>query len=142
MINKDIKKLSRLELVEIIYQLKKSEEELQAQVEDLQKKLDEKNLKIDNAGSLAEAALSLSDIFSSAQNAADIYLSEIKRIHESAENEFNTIIANAQKKADEIVKEAMDKKEAIHEQCKVSRSELRRVHEVLEALNKELPFEE
>lgn len=73
MAEKDIKKLGRSELIEIIYQLKKSEQELQTQVETLQSQLLDRKLKVEKAGSIAEAALLLSDVFSSAQAAADTY---------------------------------------------------------------------
>lgn len=74
MAEKDIKKLGRSELIEIIYQLKKSEQELQTQVETLQSQLLDRELKVEKADSIAEAALLLSDVFSSAQAAADTYL--------------------------------------------------------------------
>ncbi len=78
MSDRNLKRLKRSELIEIIYQLKKSEEELTARCEELQRQLDDKTLKIENSGSLAEAALAVSGFFDSAQAAADIYLSQLK----------------------------------------------------------------
>lgn len=134
MAEKDIRKLRRSELIEIIYQLKKSEENLQAQVERLQSQLIDKKLKIEKAGSIAEAALLLSDIFSSAQAAADTYVTEIKRRHADAETEYNKIISEAKKEAETILQEANRQKESVEQQCNASRAELWKVQKVLREL--------
>lgn len=134
MAEKDIKKLGRSELIEIIYQLKKSEQELQTQVEALQSQLLDRKLKVEKAGSIAEAALLLSDVFSSAQAAADTYVAEIKRRHASVEAECSRIISEAKKKAEEILREANHQKDSIEQQCNVSRAELLKVQKVLREL--------
>ena len=77
MINKEIKKLSRRELVDIIYQMKKNEQEMQAEIVSLKAELEQKRLNISEAGSVAEAAASITNIFAVAQNTANIYLNEI-----------------------------------------------------------------
>lgn len=138
MADKDIRKLNRSELIEIIYQLKKSERELQAQIEALQGQLRERNLKIEKAGSIAEAALMLSDVFPAAQAAADTYVAEIKKRYSGAEAEYNRIIAAAKNEAEGILREANRKKDSIEQQCKVSRAELQKVHKVLRELTGDL----
>lgn len=139
--SKDLKKLNRTELIEIIYQLKKSEQELQVQVDSLQKRLNSRNLKIANVGTLADAALSLSDIFASAQNAADMYLEEIRKKHEAADDECTKLISKAQKEAEEIVQNAERQRDFIQRQCNTARAELHKVHSVIQELNNNLSFE-
>lgn len=134
MAEKDIRRLRRAELIEIIYQLKKSEQELQAQVEALQSQLQDKRLKMEKVGSIAEAAMLLSDVFSSAQSAADTYVSEIKRRHADAEAEYSKIISEAKKEAETILQEASRQKDNIEQQCNVSRAELWKVQKVLREL--------
>ena len=56
---KELKSLKRSELIEIIYQLKKSEQELQKENEALRKSLESKRISLANAGSIADAALAL-----------------------------------------------------------------------------------
>ncbi len=75
---KELKRMSRRELVEIIYAMKKRELELTAQLEHAKSQLNDKVITVENAGSLADAALALSGIFKSAQDAADIYVASVK----------------------------------------------------------------
>lgn len=111
MADRDIRKLKRMELMEIIYQLKKSEQDLQTQVETLQNQLLDKNLKMEKAGSIAEAALLLTDVFTSAQKTADLYVEEIRKRHEQTEAECRRMISEAQKEAEKIVQEATRQRE-------------------------------
>lgn len=108
---KDIKKLSRTELVDVIYQLKKSEQKLGEQVQTLQAALDEKNLRMENVGSLAEASLALTDIFANAQTAADAYLEEIRTRRAAVEEECSRLSAEAQEKADTLLRESTEQAE-------------------------------
>ena len=75
--SKNLKKLNRRELVDIIYQMKKNELQMQEEIAALKDALEDKRLKIANAGSLADAAVQITQIFTAAQAAADIYLEEI-----------------------------------------------------------------
>ena len=158
---KDIKKLSRTELVDVIYQLKKSEQKLEEQVQTLQAALDEKNLRMENVGSVAEASLALTDIFANAQTAADAYLEEIRTRRAAVEEECSRLSAEAQEKADAALQEAQEKadailqdahaqansilqdaqtrKETIDSHCRTTRSELQRVQETLRLLNDAIP---
>lgn len=74
MTDRELRRLGRAELVDIIYELQSRNQQCEAEIEKLQKALDDKILKIASAGSIAEAALKLSGIFEAAQAAADQYL--------------------------------------------------------------------
>ena len=78
MAEKELRRMSRSELIEIIYELRKSEEALQAEIEALEKQLEEKQHKISKAGSLAELSAGLNGLFEAAQATADDYLAEIQ----------------------------------------------------------------
>lgn len=138
MAEKDIRKLRRSELIEIIYQLKKSEQNLQTQVEALQSQLLDRTMKMEEAGSIAEAALLLSDVFSSAQTAADTYVAEVKSRYAQAEAECSNMISQAKKEAEAILREANRQKDSIEQQCQASRAELRNVQKVLQELTGDL----
>lgn len=103
MISKDLKKLSRRELVDIIYQLKKNEQEKQEKITSLEEALQEKRIRISMAGSIAEAATDITQIFSAAQRTADLYLHEIASMKKDTEKACDAMIENAKKKADEIL---------------------------------------
>ena len=78
MTDKEFKRLTRSQLIEIIYQLQLQVEKQTEQIRSLEAALADKRLRIDSAGNLAEAALELNHCFQSAQNAAEQYLNEIK----------------------------------------------------------------
>lgn len=61
MISKDLKKLSRRELMDIIYQMKKNEQQLQEEIASLQEALQDKRIRLSTAGSIAEAAASITE---------------------------------------------------------------------------------
>lgn len=89
--NKELKKLNRKELLELLLEQTRRIEELENEIHNLNKKLESKKVIFKNAGSLADAALQLSGIFSVAQEAADIYLSNIKDLKEKEEKEIENL---------------------------------------------------
>ena len=85
MISKELKHLSRRELVDIIYQLKKNEQRNQEEITTLEEALQEKRIRVSVAGSIAEAAADVTQIFSVAQETADLYLQEIAAMKEDTQ---------------------------------------------------------
>ena len=77
---KELRKLNRQELLEILLEVTEENEELKGEIETLRKKLRSKAMMIKNAGSLAEASLKISGVFERAQLAADVYLRNLKRM--------------------------------------------------------------
>ncbi len=106
MTDKEFKRLNRVELIEIIYQLKKNEANLLAENTELKKQLADRNVKIANAGSIAEATVAISNIFGVAQQTADNYLRSIYEMGASAEQQAQQIIADAQWQAQMIISQA------------------------------------
>ena len=77
MISKELKKLSRRELVDIIYQLKKNEQQMQEKIAALEEALQEKRIRVSVAGSIAEAFFGIpEDLFDEAMAHVDDALSE------------------------------------------------------------------
>ena len=103
MISKELKRLSRRELVDIIYQLKKNEQEMQEEIESLKNELLDKRIRISTAGSIADAAISVTHLFSTAQMTADLYLREISCMKENTEKECEKKIGDAEKKVKKIL---------------------------------------
>ena len=106
MISKELKRLSRRELVDIIYQLKKEEQEKQEKIAALEAALAEKRLRIASAGSVAGAAAEITQLLSTAQATADLYLQEIASMKEDTKKECAQLLAEAQQQADKILAEA------------------------------------
>lgn len=68
---KELRRLRRSDLMEMLLQLSKENLQLRQDLEDAHRQLEEKQIKIEEAGSLAEAALRLNGIFEAAQAACD-----------------------------------------------------------------------
>ena len=106
MTDKEFKRLSRAQLIEIIYQLQLQIDKLNEQTQELESELKDRRLRLSNAGNIADAALEINDCFRSAQNAAEQYLNEIKAIREETETERQRILKQARAEASEIISEA------------------------------------
>ena len=96
---KDLKKLNRYQLLELLIFQTERAEKLQAKLEDAEKQLQERELKIESLGSIAEASLQLGGVFQSAQDAADLYIRAAQKKAEEIEDD-------AHKKAAEILSQA------------------------------------
>lgn len=103
MISKELKKLNRRELVDVIYQLKKNEEQMQEQIAALEAELQDRRIHLSVAGSIAEASTDITGIFSVAQSTADLYLHEIASMKEDAQSECERMIEEAKKKVETIM---------------------------------------
>lgn len=106
MTDKEFKRLSRSQLIDIIYQFQLQVDKLTEQNQELERELANKRLRLSNAGNIADAALEINDCFRSAQNAAEQYLNEIKAIREETEAERQRVLARAQAEAATIIADA------------------------------------
>ena len=75
---REIRKFSRKELLELIIKQEKENEELRARLDACEQKLADRQIRIESAGTLAEAALALNGVFEAADEAARLYLENIK----------------------------------------------------------------
>lgn len=79
MTEKELKKLNRYQLLELIIMQTEQIQELEVQLKQAQAQIDAQEIRIAEAGSIAEASLQLSGIFEAAQAAADIYLENVRK---------------------------------------------------------------
>lgn len=110
MTDKELRKLSRAELIDIIYELQKQNSAAEAENARLRAELDDRTLRLANAGSIAEAALELNGVFTAAQAAADNYLNSLRSANAETEKKILTakrssekIIADAEARAQQII---------------------------------------
>lgn len=92
MTDKELRKLSRAELLEMLLAQTIEVDNLKAQVLKLTEKVEKKDIIISNAGSIAEASLMLNGVFEAAQNAADQFLQNVA----GADLDFATPAANTE----------------------------------------------
>lgn len=77
MAENELRKLKKVQLIELYTEQVKVIEELQEKVAVLESKLADRSIKIEESGSIAEAALKVNGIFEAAQAAAQQYLNNI-----------------------------------------------------------------
>lgn len=99
--DKNLKKLSRVQLLQLMVQLSEDRDALVAENAELRKRVEERppvatSMKV---GSIAEAALQANGYFESAQNAADEYLREIKRMRDQVASRVGAMNAGQAQQA-------------------------------------------
>lgn len=80
MTDKELKRLSRAELLEMLLKQSQNAEKLAARLERAKELLGERQLKLDHAGSIAEASLQLNGVFEAAQESVRQYLESIEAL--------------------------------------------------------------
>ena len=87
MTDKELRKLKRTDLLELLIEQSKEVESLKKRIEELEAELADRRLMIQESGSIAEAALKLNGVFEAAEAAAQEYLENIRRISEEKTQE-------------------------------------------------------
>lgn len=141
MANNDLKKLSRIQILEMLLEQTQRVEELEQLLSEKDKLItqlqsssdkQENNIVWEEAGSLAEAALQINNVFLQADKAAAQYLDYVKKFAKTAEQmhvkqysekkkEAESILMDARRQADEILDEAYRYAEEIIKQAKEGR---------------------
>ena len=107
MTEKELKKLNRYQLLELLVIQTERADQLQERVDKLEAKLQEQKFKFSKLGSIAEATVHVNKVFEASQNAADMYL-------ESARQQAKDIVEFAEYRAKCIIQEA---EETVQEEC-------------------------
>lgn len=108
--SKDLKKLSRADLLELLVEMGRENDRLKAELEEAQAALAERDLKLQRSGSLAEAALALNGIFEAADAACSQYIESMRSTYGSdASSELFDALSSAEEQARAIVSEAEEK---------------------------------
>ena len=100
MTDKELKKLNRYQLLELLILQTERADTLQQKLDALEAQMNQQDLKLTALGSIAEASLQLGGVFQAAQNAADMYIDAAKKRAEEIEQEAHQkaadILAQAQ----------------------------------------------
>lgn len=103
---KELKKLSRRDLLEILLEQSRQMQHLQEQLEEAQQKLASRKLEMEQAGSIAEAALKLNGVYEAAQAACQQYIENMKDRADRQEAICQQMERECQLKIDQRLKEA------------------------------------
>lgn len=113
MTDKELRRLKRRDLLELLLEKTEENEKLTAELAEAKKQLDQRQLAVANAGSLAEAAVSINGMLLAADETARQYLENLRDTEErcrimtdNANLEAERILEVAKKKAVEIMKNA------------------------------------
>ena len=110
MTDKEFKRLSRAQLIDIIYQLQIKQDELTSENKKLKNALADRRLRVANAGNIAEAALEVHNVMQSAQDAAEHYLEEIRTMYRETEEACRDLLEKTKKEAEFIIEQAREGK--------------------------------
>ncbi|MCU6736291.1 DNA repair protein [Diplocloster agilis] len=75
--NRQLRKLKRSDLLELLLEQTRRNEQLEMENQELRRKLEGQRIAIQKSGSIAEAALRLSGVFEAAQRACETYLRNV-----------------------------------------------------------------
>lgn len=106
MTEKELKKLNRYQLLELLILQTERADRLQIRLEETEQQLSNMDLQLFSLGSIAEASLQLKGVFQAAQDAADMYINAAKKRAEEIEEE-------AREKGAAIIEQAMEEAERI-----------------------------
>ncbi len=106
MTDKELKRLSRAELLELLLIQTKETEQLTKRLEKAEKMLYERQLQIEKAGDIAHAALQINGVMEAAQAAAQQYLENIERMEQETALRCEEMLAEARQAAAQILQEA------------------------------------
>lgn len=107
MTSRELRRLGRRDLLELLVRQEQQNEELRARVSELEELLSERSIAIENCGTMAEAAMVLNSVFESADRAAAQYLESIKQQEKVCEK----IVSEAEARAKAIVEDAEKEKQ-------------------------------
>mgnify|MGYP006867760770 CR=1 FL=1 len=114
MTDKDLRRLSRGELLEMLIAQAAENDQLKNRLEQAEAQLRDRRIEIDKAGSLAEAALSLNGVFQAAEAAAQQYLENIERISGQQDAICRDLKEQAEQEAAQIRQEAQAYSQKVH----------------------------
>lgn len=117
---KELKRLSRSDLMEMLLDLSKENDDLRARVASMSQELEDRQIRLEKSGTLAEAALQLNGVFDAVQAACEQYKQNVQmrcqKLEEDTRKKCEEMLAAAQThKADERyawLKDLMDGEEA------------------------------
>ena len=106
MTDKELKKLSRADLLELLLVQTRETESVKRQLLEAEKALEERQLRLTTVGSLAEAVLEVNGVMAAAQEAANQYMENIAAMEAEAKQRCESMIRAAQKEAQRILEDA------------------------------------
>lgn len=103
MTDKELRKLRRSELLDMLIVQTEENKKLREELDAANRALESRAIAVEEAGTLAEASARISGIFESAERTAKLYLENIERRDRETEERCQQKLAEAKRRAEEIV---------------------------------------
>lgn len=115
MTDRELKRLSRADLLEMMIALSKENEQLRTELSETRQQLADRIISIEEAGSIAEASLRLNGVFEAAQNACEQYIKNISlksercdQMEKETAEKCARMLEEARSQADQIKADRID----------------------------------
>ena len=92
MTDKELKRLSRTDLLELLIEQTRETERLQTELDTVRQELEDKRLRVKQIGDLAHASLAVNGVMEAAQAAAQQYLDNIAAMEEETRRRCEQIL--------------------------------------------------
>lgn len=102
MTDKELKRLSRTELLELLVYQTREAERLQAELDATRQQLEDRRLRVSQIGNLAQAVLEVNGVMEAAQRAAQQYVDNIAAMEEETRRKCEQILRAAMLEAKKI----------------------------------------
>ena len=112
MTDRELKKLSRSQLLEMLLAQSREVERLRSELQQARAALGKRQLQMEEFGNIAEASLKLNGVFESAQAAADEYLKNIAEASKRSQVYCQTLEEQTRANCEEMVRAAREESEA------------------------------
>lgn len=106
MLEKELKRQSREELLQLLLHQTKEAERLRTELAEARQQLDDRQLQVEQAGTLADAVVAVNGVMEAAQAAAGQYLENLARRDADAQARAEAVLAQARQEAEGILSEA------------------------------------
>ena len=98
MTDKELRRLSRMELIQLLLEQARELERVQQELAEARQAVNDRQIQISMAGSIAEASLQINQVMEAAQRAADQYVENVKREYGNrARSQYDEIQVQLQK---------------------------------------------
>lgn len=134
MVDKEIKRMKRGDLLDILVQQNREIERLQQELEAANQELASRRIKIETSGSIAEASLMLNGVFEAAQAACQQYIDNVKLCSEEKERICAEMERQTKETCDQMIAEAQEQVDAYWEQANLKINQVLKESEGLKKL--------
>ena len=105
MTDRELRKLSRSDLLEMLVDLSEELNLVKQQLEATEEKLNNRQILIDKAGSIAEASLQLNGVFEAAEAASEQYVENLRNLSDRQDEIYRRVEAECREKAERRLEE-------------------------------------